>query len=33
MVELEEAVRQMKTNTTPGPDGYLLAFIRTSGGR
>ena len=33
MTELEEAVREMKTNTAPGPDGFLTSFFKNFWGQ
>jgi mannosylglycoprotein endo-beta-mannosidase len=33
MSELEAAVRDMKSNTAPGPDGFSTCFLRNSGGK
>lgn len=33
MAELEEAVKQMKTNTTPGPDGLSTSFYKNFWGQ
>jgi hypothetical protein len=29
MIELEEAVKEMKSNTAPGPDGFSTSFLQT----